>query len=127
MLGDPPQDLGSARPIDGRAKRQQFIERHAERIDVGPSVDHHSPAQRLLRAHVAQRAQDVTRDGQTIIAVDLRQAEVGHPEPALGVKQEVARLDVAVEDASLVGVVQRQSGLERQAGRGADVVAVVGG
>ena len=43
------------------------------------------------------------------------QAEVGHPEVALGVEQEIGRLDVAVDDPALMGVVERLGGLDRQA------------
>ena len=115
-VGDPAEDLGAVAAVDGRAERQQLVERHAQRVDVGPAVDHHPPAQGLLGAHVPQRAQDVAGERQPVVAADLRQAEVGDPEPALGVEQQVARLDVAVEDAAGVGVIQRLGGLERQPG-----------
>ena len=60
------------------------------------------------------------------VALDLGQAEVGDPELALGVEQEVGRLDVAVEDAAGVGVVQRLGGLHAEPGHVADVGAVAG-
>ena len=48
--------------------------------------------------------------GQAVV-VDLGQAEVADPDDALGVEQEVRRLDVAVEDAAGVGVGQGRGDL----------------
>ena len=60
------------------------------------------------------------------MALDLGQAEVGHPQLALGIEQEVARLDVAVVDASGMGVVQRPGDLLAELGDGADISRVAG-
>ena len=50
------------------------------------------------------------------LVVGLGQAEVGHPDGAAGVQQQVRRLDVAVEDALLVGVLQRLGHLHADLG-----------
>ena len=43
---------------------------------------------------------------QVLLVVGLGQAEVGHPDGPVGVEQQVRRLDVAVEDPLVVGVLQ---------------------
>src|SRR5262249_4285888 len=78
----------------------------------------------LLGAHVPKRAQDVAGEGQAVVTLDLGQAEVGDPETALGVEQQVRGLDVSVEDAPGVRVIER---LGRLKAEGGDVAAVVAG
>ena len=77
-------------------------------------------AEGLLGAHVAQRAEQVAGHGQAGLGVELGQAEVGDPEAAAGVEQQVGRLDVAVDDAERVGVVQGLGRLDAQLGHGAE-------
>ena len=63
--------------------------------------------------------------GQLAVALDpLGQAEVGDVRLALLVDQDVGRLEVAVQDAPLVGVVHRLGRLGHQPRRGPRVVAV---
>jgi hypothetical protein len=54
---------------------------------------------------------------------DARQAEVGHPEFAGVIQEQIAGFDVAMEDAVLVGVVEGFGGLDAELGDGAVVVA----
>ena len=86
----------------GRAG-QQLVQGQPQRVDVGTGV---AAALEPLGGHVADRAHDVAGAGQVAVAGDLGQAEVGDPDRAVGVEQEVRRLDVAVQDAVLVGVVE---------------------
>ena len=91
-----------------RLAGEHFIKHGGERIDVGASVDH-AIAGRLLGRHVLRRAERQSglgdppaagiRDGQ-------RDAEVGDDRlPVL--EQDVLGLEVAVDDAVTVGVVER--------------------
>ncbi len=70
----------------------------------------------LLRAHVARRPQQQAGHRQRGFLDALGQAEVGQPDHALGVQEEVGRLDVAVDDAALVRVRQRLRRLQAPAG-----------
>ena len=88
---------------------QHLVEDDAQRVDVGPVIDLQRPLH-LLRGHVVQRAHHLPRPGQRevagVAAQQLGQAEVGDLHAALAVQQDVLRLDVAVDDALLVGVLQ---------------------
>ena len=53
---------------------------------------------------------------QAQVAGEPRQAEVGDPECAIAIDQEVGRLDVAMDDAQAMGVVERIGSLDSQAG-----------
>ena len=83
---------------------------------AGPTARPLAPG--LLRRHVAGRAHDLTRAGQTAVALELlRQPEVGDPRVAFLVEQDVARLEVAVDHAALVGIVDRVGHRGHQRGR----------
>lgn len=69
-------------------------------------VDDDTLGQGLLRAHVPDRAQQVTADGDPGVDPDARQAEVGDPRLPPKVEDHVRRLHIAADDAVLVGVVQ---------------------
>ena len=108
--------------VEGGPQRQQLVEGHAQGVDVGPLIDDPAPGQGLLGAHVAERPDHVAGAREAEVAGESRQAEVGDPDRAVGVDQEVGRLDVAMEDAQAMGVVQRIGRLDAQPG---DVAAEV--
>ena len=107
----------------GVLERQQFVERDAERVDVGPGVDHARLAGRLLGAHVAERADDVAGERDAAVVLHPREAEVGDPELALQIEQQVRRLHVAVDDAVVVRVLQRFGRLFAEPGHAAEELA----
>lgn len=112
-------------PVDGGERRlqgEQLVKRRAQRIDVASPIQRDGPARCLLGAHVAERPHEVDRAGQ-VAARQLRQAEVRHPQIALRVPQQVARLDVAMHHPALVRVLQ---GFRRLADHPRGVPAVVG-
>jgi len=92
-------------------ERHQFVQRQTQRVDVAPRV---RAAFDRLWGQVAKRADDVTRRRQFAV-VDLGQTEIGNPDMAFGSHQQIRRLDVAVQDASLVRVLQGVGNLPPQA------------
>ncbi len=125
VVGDLPDQGVAIAPVEGRAEREQLVERRAQRIDVAAVIDDPSPGEDLLGAGVAQRAEHLARDREPGVAGDLGQAEVGDPELPAEVQQQVARLDVAMHDPRLVGVLQRQRRLPAQPGHAVEVPALV--
>ena len=107
-------------PENAGAQGQELVERGPQRIHITRFVEHPPLAQGLFRAHVPQRSQHVAGHRQVGLARQPRQAEIGHPEVAGAIDEQVGRLDVAVQDAVLVGVLQRVGSLDSEMGDGAD-------
>src|SRR5262249_60804925 len=72
-------------------------------VDVGVRADFFGPAAGVLGGHVGGRAEDGAGARRAVAAEALGQSEVGDLGPAVGVEQDVGRLEVAVDDAGLVG------------------------
>jgi hypothetical protein len=94
--------------------RQHLVEHDAQREDVGAVVDL-ARARALLGRHVVRRAEQ--RVGLRGLRVagrgddELREAEVGQLDTALDVHEHVLGLDVAVDDALVVRVLERVADL----------------
>ena len=71
LFEDLADELVSFTRLERRAKRQQLVKSCTQRVDIGSGVDQASLATQLLRAHVAQGADKVTRSRQV---VSLREA-----------------------------------------------------
>ena len=120
-LGIGAGDLGGERA--GAARRKgalpggQFVEHDAEREDVGTAVE--IVAQRLLRAHIARRADDLAQLRlqalllEQVALGDARDAEIQELQRlAIRRYDDVGRLHVAVDDALGVGVAERGGQLD---------------
>ena len=106
-------------PREGRRPRDAFEEHAAEREDVGARIEHVLAAD-LLRRQIPRRPQHRPGLRRPRHARDARDAEVEHLDPrdvAAG-EEEVARLDVAVNDVVRVRLGERRGDArpERYAG-----------
>ncbi len=114
------QQLIAVLAVEGRPQCQQLIQGDAERVDIGAVVHLAAPGRNLLGTHVAQRAQQFARHGQAGGALEQSQAEIGDPEIAAHVEQQVGRLDVAMDDAGLMCVFERLGRLLHELGNSAE-------
>ena len=107
----------------GRPVEVQWIEDrgYTEPIDIRRQPDRPDPRDGRLGRHVARRAEDRAGGGEARVGVggrELGQSEVGDERAAVGVDQDVRRLEVAMQDAPLVGIRDRPAD-RRQYLRGA--------
>ncbi len=110
--------VAAERPLAG----QHLVEDHAQAVDVAAGVDVVRLAARLFGRHVGRRAHDLAvRRHRLAVGVALGEAEVGDVRPALAVEEDVRRLDVAVDDAVVVGVLQGVGHLGDELGRPAGI------
>ena len=98
----------------GEAAGQDLVEDDAKGIDVGADVDHFAAALGLLGAGPGHRAEELAGDGHELegfavrpargfAASDFREAKVEDVRVALAIDDDVAGLEVAVDDALEVG------------------------
>ncbi len=118
LVGDLVDELDLV-PLGERGPQgQHLVERGAQRVDVAAAV---GDAPEPLGGHEPQRPDQVVRLREIVALDQLGQAEVGDPDVALGVEQEIGRLDVAMDDPLAVGVVERIGDLGTQPGDLAEV------
>ena len=121
--------------VERRPSGEQLVEQHAERIDVAASIDVHGAHARLFRTHVGGRAEKqlgVSEDGlvrEPQIRRGLGDAEVDHlrhRHTVVLADENVRGLEVAVDDAFLVRMLDRVTDLDEklQPFRGGEVVSI---
>ena len=103
VLGDALEHRQRARGAERRPAAAHHVQHAAEAEQVGPLVDRLAPG--LLRRHVHRRAGDEPALRQAGVVGGAGQAEVGDLDPLLdaALQQDVARLDVAVDQPQRVG------------------------
>lgn len=104
-----------------RAARQEFVEHRPERPDVAASIDVRRADPGLLRAHVVGRADHRAGDGvgrcHRRPAQQLGDSEVDHDDVRAALvlgHEEVARLEIAVQHALVMGVLDGRADLQEQ-------------
>ena len=101
-----------------QAPGQQLVQDHAQRVHVAARVELQRIGQDLFGAHVGQRADQLAELGlprRVGVAVgETRDAEVEDLRLTRLVDQDVARLEVAMDDAALVGVLHGVADLRHQ-------------
>jgi hypothetical protein len=114
------QDLQREHPLRAAERqfaRQELEENHAQAVNVAAGVDAMSFAAGLLGRHVRRRAEDLSFERHRQFArVALGQAEVGDVRRSVLVDQDVRRLEVAMDHAMLVRVLQRQRDFDHHLG-----------
>ncbi len=130
LLPDLPERLGDRRRAERRATREEGVEDRPQGVDVGRRPGPPRFAAGLLGGHVTWGPQDQARPRDPAVCVEhLGQAEVGDLRPAVMGQQDVRGLEVAVDDAQAVRVVDRPGQglhqLGRLAGRQRGAVAAI--
>jgi hypothetical protein len=115
------QHLGDRLGVDGQVTGEHLVHDDAQGIDVRGGADHGAGAAGLFRAHVRRRAHDQT-GGRLVLAAHGRIEQFGHAEVedlddrARGAfdDEDVVRLEIAVDDAGVVGGVEGRGDLPHQ-------------
>ena len=113
--GDLIHHLGARVAAERLPAGQELVKHDAQAEDVRAAVDAVPLAAGLLGAHVGGRAGEP--GALAVVLVLERQPEVGHPGLVRGVDQDIGGLDVAVDQAPRMSVVQRLGDDRRQLGR----------
>ncbi len=92
-----------------RPARHHLVEHRAERVEIAARVGR--AAEGLLRRHVGDGADHHPLHGHARAVDGDGEAEVAEGGVAVGVEPDVAGLEVAVDDAATVGVLERQAHL----------------
>ena len=135
LVDDVIDDVGEgAGHVVGHAAGEQFVQDDAQGVDVGAGVDGVGLAAELLGGGVGEGAGELAlagdggggsgarRDGTVGVGrvVELGDAEVDDARAAVGVDEDVGGLEVAVDDAPLVGVVHGVDDLQEELDDGGD-------
>ena len=107
------------RRAERAAPRQALVQRHPQGVDVRSPIDRPHLGTQLLGRHVVRRPEDVRRLGQSqaliVFTPRVRDTEVEHDRAAVPRHHEVAGLQVAMHEATLVRDVQgTRRGLEER-------------
>ena len=119
--------LDGSRRLKRRPGGDQVIQRRAQRVDVAELIDVRC-IQCLLRRHVRRRAHHFAGACQFVAAFEqLRQSKIGNERSILfRVEHDVVRLQVAMQDARSMRLLQSVCGIPRVARRTARLQWSVG-
>ncbi len=108
--------------VERAVAREHLGQHHSQRIDVRTAIHLADQCRRaadqgaeVLRGHVGHGPAD--RRVRRVVILGLSEVEVEEQRLPLGTDEDVGRLDVAVEDAPLMGMVQSLGKLRHDPGR----------
>ena len=102
--------------VERRSSRSYLVEYHAEGIHIAAAIE--LAPQALLGRRVGRSADETTCDREASRRLEhLGDAEVGQEAIALLINQDIAGLDVPMDDASRMRVVQGRRNLSQNAER----------
>ena len=111
---DQHQHLGQGVADEGAPPGEHLVKQHAQAPDVAALVQ--PVAAQGLRAHIGRTADEGAGPGQAdVFPHQTHRAKVGQPGRAIGGEQDVGRLEVAMDDAQMVGARQGIGQLQPQA------------
>ncbi len=95
-----PGEFGGSRGLEGQSPGEQPVDNEAEGIDVGRGRGRF--ATHLFGRDVCGGAENRSGVGQRVCPLNPRDAEIGDLRTSLRIEQDVARLQIPVNDAMLV-------------------------
>ena len=102
---------GDRRGIKGLVTDGHLGKHNAQREDVTTAIQVFTGD--LLRRHIRGRPDYCPRLGESLIGQHVRHPEVHQLDTAIGEQEDVIRFDVPMDDAALMGVLQRLGDLKR--------------
>ena len=95
--------------VKRRLQRGHFVQRNANAVYV---TRLRRLTLELLRRHITQRSAEVSGASQFLVVENLGESEIGDPHRILGVDQQVGRLDVTMQHAVAMRVVDGTGDLQ---------------
>lgn len=89
---------------EGHNAGDDFVSDNRQRVEIAASIN--ALRRRLLRRNIFWRSHENAGTGQTLTVRRLRDAEVGQQNAPFDIDQDIMRLDVAVNGALRMGVVE---------------------
>ena len=102
--------------IKQRSTGRQFVQRRTQAVNVRSMVNGIRCRSGLFGRHVTRRPQDRTGQTERHIVDPLGESKIGQPDPAIGIEDQVGRLDVAMNDAAMMRMRQRFGRLQSPSG-----------
>ena len=106
------------RQFVGQSTGEEFVENDAQRVDIAARVERQGIGGDLLRAHIGECAEQLSHVGLTgrlhIAVGHAGQTKIENLGLAVLLHQNVSRFQIAVDDAALMGMLDRFANLNHE-------------